>query len=193
MDVGERTRGEKKAHLGIIHRKSRESGSLWPMLSKPEKISLAPDEVLVGQSPPAYIHTDRDGTSSMTSPGFKVQGGKGRKHTIQHRLTNRHHTDPKPHQTRHAPPPPLHSLPSLSPPPHNPQIPPIPDALDEIQRRLRGREPIARLPRFPAVDVVHAPVERVGAEEGRVQGAGRHAVRAQEHVGCVPEDEGEGE
>lgn len=45
----------------------------------------------------------------------------------------------------------------------------------------------------PAVDVVNGAVEGVGRPERGVQGAAWHAVRAQEHVGCVPGHEGDGD
>ena len=48
------------------------------------------------------------------------------------------------------------------------------------------------LVRFLAVDVVDLAVEGVGGENGSVQGAIGHGVRAQQDVGSVPKDGGEG-
>jgi len=45
----------------------------------------------------------------------------------------------------------------------------------------------------PAVVVVDAAVEGVGRPEGAVQRAARHAVRAEEDVERVPDDEWEGD
>ena len=46
--------------------------------------------------------------------------------------------------------------------------------------------------RLVAVYVVDLPVEGVGREDGPVQGAAGHGVRAQQDVARVPDDEGEG-
>lgn len=128
--------------------------------------------------------------------------------TVQHRLTDRHHTQPKPTQTRHAPPSPTHTPPPQPPPPtapitipsphntkpkHDPQVPHITPRLHQIQRRLRSRKPAPRVPRRPPVRVIHLAVQFIRCPERGVQGAAGHGEWAEENVGSIPDDEGKGE
>lgn len=75
---------------------------------------------------------------------------------------------------------------------HNIQVVQIATRLDEVQDSLRSGEAVARVIRRPAVDVVDGPVPRVPGPQ-RVPFPAGHGVRAQQHVGRVPEDERDGE
>lgn len=108
---------------------------------------------------------------------------KKEKLTIKQCLTKRHHTQRKPHQTSHpSPPTPYPDHPPPRPlalhakPPHHPQIPHVPRTFHEVQPRLRGREAVLLPVRLLTIYVVDAAVERVGAEDGRVQRAPGHGV-----------------
>lgn len=71
-------------------------------------------------------------------------------------------------------------------PPHGGHVVQVHEGLDDVERRLRGREPAVAIPRRPAVDIVDAAVQRVRLPQWRVVLAARHRVRPQEDVARVP-------
>jgi len=137
---------------------------------------------------------------------------RDRTHTVQQRLANRHHRRTKPHQGRHPSHSPRHDL-RLSQPPDctrarrtsslrrrrptvlidDPEIISVEDGLDDIQRRLRGREAVMGVVSRPAVHVVDGAVEGVGRPDRTVQGAAGHAVRSEDDVARVPGHERQGD
>ena len=69
----------------------------------------------------------------------------------------------------------------------------VEERLQQIQRRLRGREPIARLESPQSIHVVNLSVERVGGPYRSMPFASNHGVRTTENVARVPENEREGD
>lgn len=114
------------------------------------------------------------------------------KHTIHNSLIKRQRSRTKPHQNRPRRPPPLQNPPPpllISTPQNPPQINRISHHLSQIKPRLRLCPRIILLQSLPAIDVIDFRIQRIGRPERRVVFSSDHAVRSQEDVARVPEDE----
>lgn len=72
----------------------------------------------------------------------------------------------------------------------NPEVVDVTDSLEDIEDSLRSREAIMRIEGGPAVDIVDLSVQRIRCPDGGVQSSTRHAMRSQQDIARVPDDQG---
>lgn len=72
----------------------------------------------------------------------------------------------------------------------NPEVVDVTNGLEDIEDSLRSREAIMRIEGGPAVDIVDLSVQRIRCPDGRVQSSTRHAMRSQQDIARVPNNQG---
>lgn len=165
-------------------------GSLWPMLSNPEKYSFNPtsenqsSEHRLRKRRTLVIRTqDRKGVRSRIRPNLL---------TIEYSLTQSHDTECKSCKHSETSPSSLKSSTvSFSVPIYNPEISNVTCSLNGIQRCLSSCKSISRIVCFPPVDVIYSAVEYVWSENGRLEFAVRHRLRTQHNICGIPNHQGQ--
>lgn len=191
--------GLQGAYLGIIQKKVRVTASLCPMFSKPEKNSFSPEPLLVYGCDTIYPMYSLRSSNKLTVKNGLAESHNRRAVRNQKRIRSR---APRNHllvfeqpqkallrlARRGATAGGRRAAVSV----HRHEVVDVGDGLDDVQHGLRGSEAVAGIERRPAVDVIDGAVERVRRPDRRVQLVPRHAVRAQQNVPGIPEDQGYG-
>lgn len=71
----------------------------------------------------------------------------------------------------------------------NPEVVDVTDSLQDVEDSLRSSEAIMRIEGGPAVDIVNLSVQRVRCPDRRVQASTGHAMRSQQDIACIPDDQ----